>query len=122
MPFQPWTSESKTKGKKITVRDVLFADDAALLAHSAPDLKSHLNQFSSAFSDFSPTISLQNTKVLSQGTGTSKMLKTLYTVTLVLRQTHQWTLRLIVALVTSDIFARLSGRVWDNPKLTIRTK
>ena len=46
----------------------------------------------------------------------------MYTFTLVLRQTHQWTLRLIVTLVKFQAhFARLSGRIRDNPKLTIRT-
>ena len=39
---------------------------------------------------------------------------------LVLCQTHQWTLKLIGK--ASGTFARLSGRVWDNPKLTTRTK
>ena len=115
MPFQPWTSESKTKGKKITVRDVLFADDAALLAHSAPDLKSHLNQFSSAFSDFSPTISLQNTKVLSQGTGTSKMLKNfVYRDSSIASNASMDTEINCRFGKASDTFARLSGRVWDN--------
>ena len=52
----------------VTIRDLLFADDAALVAHSAQDLQTLLNQFYSACSDFGFTISLNKTKILSQET------------------------------------------------------
>lgn len=32
---QPWTSESKEKIKFIILRDLIFSDDDALIAHSA---------------------------------------------------------------------------------------
>ena len=50
------------------MRDLLFADDAVLVAHSAQDLPTLLSQFSSAWLDLGLTISLKKTKVLSQGT------------------------------------------------------
>ena len=56
---------AKRKVKNFTVRDLLFADDAALVAHSAQDLQTLLSQFSSACPDFGLTISLKKTKVLS---------------------------------------------------------
>ena len=59
---------AKRNLKVATIRDLLFADDAALVAHSAQDLQTLLNQFSSACSDFVLTISLKKTNVLSQGT------------------------------------------------------
>ena len=48
--------------------DLLFADDAALLAHSDQDQHTLLSLFSSASSDFGKTISIKKTKVLNQGT------------------------------------------------------
>ena len=42
--FNPARLKAKRKVKKITVRDLLFADDAALVAHSAQDLQTLLSQ------------------------------------------------------------------------------
>ena len=50
------------------VRDFFSADDAALVDHSAQDLQTLLNQYSSACSEFGLNISLKKSKVLSQGT------------------------------------------------------
>ena len=59
---------AKRRVKNFTVRDVLFADDGALVGHYAQDLQTLLSQFSSVCSDFGITISVKKTKVLSQGT------------------------------------------------------
>ena len=53
--------------KRITVPDLLFPDDAALVAHSAQVLEKLLNKFLSACSDFDLIISLKKAKLLSQG-------------------------------------------------------
>ena len=66
--FTPVRLKTKRMVKKSTVRDLLFADDAALVAHSAQDLRILLSQFSSACSDSGLTISLKKTKVLNQRT------------------------------------------------------
>ena len=60
--------KTKQKVKQITVRELLFADDAALVAHSAQDLQTLLSHFLSAYSDYGFTISLKKFKILSQGT------------------------------------------------------
>ena len=52
-----------------------FPEDAALVAHSAQDLQTLLNKFSSARSDFGRAISLKTTKVLSQGTNIPPTIK-----------------------------------------------
>ena len=65
--FNPARLKAKPNVKNITVQDLLFVDNAALVAHSAQDLQTKLNHFSTACSDFGLTISLKNTKVLSQG-------------------------------------------------------
>ena len=49
------------------LRDFLFADDAALVAHSEEKLQNLLDQFSNACEDFSLGISLRKTKVMCQG-------------------------------------------------------
>ena len=48
--------------------DLLFADDAALVAQSDQGPHTLLSLFSSASSDFGKTISIKKTKVLNQGT------------------------------------------------------
>ena len=50
---------AKQKVKNFTMPDLLFADDAALVAHCAQDLQTLLSKFSSACSDFGLTISLK---------------------------------------------------------------
>ena len=52
--------KAKSKVKNLTVRDLLFADDAALVAYSAQDLQTPLNQFLSACLDFGITKKLKN--------------------------------------------------------------
>ena len=49
----------RAKVKNFTVREHLFADDAALVAHSAQDL---LSQFSSACSNFGLPLALKKLK------------------------------------------------------------
>ena len=44
----------------------LFADDAAITAHSAEDLQQLMNRFRKAFQDFGLTISLKKTRVIAQ--------------------------------------------------------
>ena len=46
------------------MRDFLFADDAAIVAHSAEDLQQLMNRFSKACQDFGLTISLKKTQVM----------------------------------------------------------
>jgi len=62
--FNPSNLRAKQNLKKVTIHDLLFADNAALLAHSAQDLQTLLNQFSLACWDFG----LKKIKILRQGT------------------------------------------------------
>ena len=131
--FNPSNLRSKRNLKKITIRDLLFADDAALVAHSAQDLQTLLNQFSSACSDFGLTISLKKTKILSQGTNILPSIKInckdienvdnfVYLGSNVASNASldkEINSRIGKA---SGTFARLTKRVWDNQKLSIRTK
>ena len=46
---------AKTKVQLKCMRDFLFADDAAIVAHSAEDLQQLMNRFSKACQDFGLT-------------------------------------------------------------------
>ena len=61
--------------KNSTVRYLLFADYAALVANSVQDLHRLLSQLSTACSDFGLPISLKKTKALSQGTDIQSSIK-----------------------------------------------
>ena len=49
------------------MRDFIFADVTAIVAHSAEDLQQLMNRFSKACQDFGLTISLKKTQVMGQG-------------------------------------------------------
>ena len=57
----------KTKVSKVLVRELLFADDAALVSHSASSLQCLLNKFSVACYEFALVISTKKTVVMHQG-------------------------------------------------------
>ena len=59
---------AKTKVREALIRDMLFADDAAISSHTQQELQSLMDGFSQACKDFGLTISLKKTNVLGQGT------------------------------------------------------
>ena len=59
---------AKTKVRKDLIRDMLFADDAAVATHTQEELQSLMDCFSHACKDFGLTISLKKTNVLGQDT------------------------------------------------------
>ena len=60
--------KAKSKTRTVLIRDMLFADDAALAAHSEGQLEYLMNRFYNACDLFSLTISLKNTQVMCLGT------------------------------------------------------
>ena len=50
------------------MQDFLFANDGAVVAHSAENLQQPMNHFSKACQDSGLTISLKKTQVIGQGT------------------------------------------------------
>ena len=57
---------AKSKVQLKCLRDFLFADDAAITAHSVDDLQQLMTRFSEACRDFGLTISLKKTQVMGQ--------------------------------------------------------
>ena len=63
---------AKTKVQLRCLRDFLFADDAAVTAHTAEDLQQLMTRFSDACQDFGLIISLKKTQVMGQDTDSPK--------------------------------------------------
>ncbi|KAK7128641.1 hypothetical protein R3I94_017014 [Phoxinus phoxinus] len=57
---------AKTKVTKELIREMLFADDAALMAHTKDGLQQLVSRLSYACKEFRLTISLKKTKVMAQ--------------------------------------------------------
>ena len=68
--FKPVRHKAKRKVRRIAIRDMLFANDAAVVAHSEQDLQALMNSFAKACEDFGLTKSNGKTKVFSQDTTT----------------------------------------------------
>ena len=60
--------KAKSKTRKVFIRDMLFADDAALATHSEGQLQFLMNRFYKACYLFSLIISLKKTQVMYHGT------------------------------------------------------
>ena len=123
---------AKTKTREVTIRDMLFADDAAVCSHTEDELQSLMDRFSRACDDFSLTISLKKTQVLAQEAEPPNITISNYTLEVV----HQFaylgsTIADSVSLdaeinkrigKAATTMARLTERVWNNNMLTITTK
>ena len=55
---------AKTMVSEVLVRELLYADDADLVAHSAEDMQEIMDRFANACTKFGLTISLEKTKVM----------------------------------------------------------
>ena len=60
---------AKTKVRKVLIREILFADDAALTAHNENALQRLIITFALACSEFGLTISHKKTNILGQDVG-----------------------------------------------------
>ena len=123
----------ETKIRKTTIRDMLFADDAAVTVHTDHDLQQLMDRFSHACYDFGLTISLKKTNVLGQDVDTAPVITIAnyqlevvheftylgFTITENLPLDTELNKRIGKAATT---LGRLATRVWENPKLIVKTK
>ena len=61
---------AKTKTTRILMRELLFADDSALVAHSAEEMQKIVDAFSDASKKFGLKINIKKTEVLYQSNST----------------------------------------------------
>lgn len=124
---------AKTKTSSILLRELLFADDAALISHSQEKLQLILDQLQDMCKKFSLDISRKKTVIMAQNTSHPTTIhlndQTLDEVTefTYLGSTTTSSLSLEKELNTrigkaATTFSRLSSRAWNNKKLTLKTK
>ena len=124
---------AKTKVQRVLIREMLFADDAALTAHTEPALQQLISCFANACSEFGLTISIKKTNVLGQNVNSLPHITIgEHTLDVVdnftyLGSTISSCLSLDTELNTrigkaAAAMSRLAKRVWTNPMLTINTK
>ena len=58
--------KAKTKVRIVLIREMLFADDAAVTSHSEEGIQQLISQFAHACNEFGLTISIKKTKVMGQ--------------------------------------------------------
>ena len=124
---------AKTKVHKVLVREMLFADDAAIKAQTGAALQELINCFAQACSQFGLTISIKKTNILGQDVSSAPSISigdcTLDVVEdfTYLGSNISSNLSLDTELnmrigKASAAMARLTKRVWENTMLTIKSK
>ena len=124
---------AKIKVREALIRDMLFEDDATVTTHTELELQALMDRFSQACKDFGLTISLKKMNVLGQHTIELPAITIDdYELDVVEHFTYLGsTITDNLSLDTeidkrigkaATILARLTSRVWTNPKLTVKTK
>ena len=123
---------AKTKTRKVLIRELLFADDAALTAHTEEALQHLITCFAEACT-FGLTISLKKTNIMSQDVSSTPQI-TIGDHTLEVVDNFTYLGSTISSNISLDAelnvrigkaataMARLTKRVWDNTMLTKNTK
>ncbi len=127
---------AKNKNSKVTevlIREMLFADDAALTSHTEDGLQQLVSRFSYACKEFGLTISLEKNNIMAQEKGSPPTvaidgynLKVVENFTY-LGSTISSSLSIDVEIngriaKAVAVMARLNQRVWSNNNLTVKTK
>ena len=124
---------AKTKVRKVLIRDMLFADDAAVATHTQEELQSLMDCFSQACKDFGLTISLTKTNVLVQDIEAPPVITIDdYELDAVNQFTYLGSTITDNLSLDAEIdkrigkaastLARVTARVWTSPKLSVKTK
>lgn len=124
---------AKTKVHELLIRELLFADDAALTSHSQEGLQRLVDKLSHACKEFGLTISLKKTNIMAQDaesppviTIENTQLEVVNSFTY-LGSTVSDTLNLDTEISSriakaAGVMAKLNKRVWNNSLLSERTK
>ena len=124
---------SKSKISKVTVRDLLYADDASIASHTQDGLQRLMDRMSNACDLFSLTISLKKTQVIGQAIPMPTTIRINQKDLEVVNQfqyfgsttTDSLSLGMEISKrigKAATTLAKLTKRVWDNKHLTITTK
>ena len=124
---------AKTKTRTVTIRDLLFADNAAMESHQQDGLQRLMDKFSDACDLFGLTISQKKTQVMVQATPAPPCITVSGEELEIVHQfqylgsTTTDTLSLDIELSkyidkSLTTVSKLTRRVWENKHLTIPTK
>ena len=124
---------ARTKTHVVLIRELLFADDAALTSHSEAGLQRLVDKLSAACKEFGLTISLKKTNIMVQGAESSPSIKIGDTrLDLVDSFTYLGSTMTSSTSLDAEISSRiakaagvmskLKKRVWNNSLLSERTK
>ena len=124
---------AKTKTHEVLIRDLLFADDAALTSHSEEGLQRLVDNLSAACKEFGLTISLKKTNIMAQGVDSPPTI-TIGDTQLEAVEAFTYLGSTVTSTVSLDaeissriakaagVMAKLNKRVWSNSLLSERTK
>jgi len=124
---------AKTKVREVLIREMLFADDAALTSHTETGLQELVSRLSHACKEFGLTISLKKTNILAQGTDTAPDI-TIDNTHLEVVETFTYLGSTVSSSLSLDteissrigkgaaVMSKLNKRVWSNSQLTVNTK
>ena len=124
---------AKTRTRTVLIRELLFADDAALVSHTEQGLQELVDAFASACRDFGLTISLKKTQILTQSVASPPAI-TIEGQALDVVEEFTYLGSCVTSKLSLDTeinrrigkasstMARLSKRVWQNHRLTTATK
>ena len=127
---------AKTKTTNILVRELLFADDSALIAHSAEEIQRIVDAFANASSKFGLKINIKKTEVMFQPNSTMTMEEDINVDETKLTHVKEFTY--LGSIIANDghievelqkrmskasmSFGRLRERLWNNHNVSIRVK
>lgn len=124
---------AKTKVSQILIREMLFADDAALASHTEEALQRLMDRFTDACQEFGLTISLKKTNISAQDASHAPSIS-INDYTFEVTEDFTYLGSTISSSLSLDTeinrrigkaaatMAKLSKRVWENNKLTENTK
>ena len=127
---------AKTKNTNILVRELLFADDSALISHSAEEIQRIVDAFANASSKFGLKINIKKTEVMFQPNSTMTMEEDINVDETTLSHVKEFTY--LGSIIASDghieaklkkrmskasmSFGRLRERFWNNHNVSKRVK
>ena len=124
---------AKSKVRTVLIRELLFADDAALTTHKEEDFQQLISQFSHTCKKFGLTIRIRKTEVMGEDVPSPPFI-TIDNQELEIADYFTYLGSIISSNLSLDseidkriakaasVMARLSKRVWSNNQLTSNTK
>lgn len=124
---------AKTKVHRVLIGEMLFADDAALTAHTEEALQRLITRIAEACTEFGLTISLKKTNIMGQDvSSTPQIIIGDHTLEVVENFTYLGSIISSNLSLDAEInvrigkaataMARLKKRIWDNTMLTTNTR